>query len=107
MSTLNEHLQLRHASEPQLNNMEPNGNGILDHFTSSPVSGPIQHSNDMMHGFYNSFKQHQIQRNEYDKMFEVCTSSLLFLPCALSLSSLGIIPNAKCTMQLNTAAENC
>lgn len=86
MSSLNEHLQLRHASEPLLN-MDINGNGILDHFSSSPVSAPTsQHNNDIMHSFYSNFKQHQIQRAENDQLFEVCTGIPVLLSHALPWS---------------------
>lgn len=47
--------------------MEANGNGALDHMTSSPISQTMTQPV----AYYHRYQQLQAQRLDYDRLFEV------------------------------------
>lgn len=59
--------------------MEANGNGALDHMTSSPTSQP---STQPITGYFHRYQRLHAQRLEYDRLFEV---SACLLPNILTL----------------------
>lgn len=60
-------VQLRLDMDSQFD-MEGNGNGALDHLTSSPISQPIAQP---ITGYFHRYQQLQAQRLDYDRLFEV------------------------------------
>lgn len=65
--------------------MEANGNGTLDHLTSSPTSQP---ATQPITGYFHRYQRLHAQRLEYDRLFEV---SACLLSNILILVYLGIV----------------